>query len=166
MIQRIITLCYRKIIDINSNGNWEKLVFEDTYTEFRMQSQLFNTGKKYQSFAQLIQEVPGAEKLHYLVSPACIGYLQQLNEKIPDIHNSLGQICLRFKSFRFELINSDLNRKDVHQVAINFYSEPLLWHDTIGNQLLLSSEKAALSQLTDLLPMVPFLSIYSLNKAS
>lgn len=163
MPERIITLCYRKIIAMNATGTWEQLVFNDTYAEFLLQAQYFNPDKKYSSFAQLTRHIPQTAKLHFLVSSACIGYLQQLNEKVPDIYNIIGKQFLIFKSFHFEIINSDINEKAVHQVAINFYSEPLLWHDTIGNYLLVSDHHAEHRELTDLVQLVPFLSIHTLK---
>ncbi|MDQ3290069.1 MAG: hypothetical protein M3Q05_02145 [Bacteroidota bacterium] len=164
MANRIISLCYRKIIDSGSVKPWDKLVFEDSYTEFKMQAQLFNQEKKYRTFAELLQHAPGAEKLHFLVSAAVMGYLQQLNEIVPDIINNLGKHFLHFNQFQFEIINSDLLDKSKHQVAVNFYSEPLIWHDTIGNYLLVSSQKEESGQaLTHLFQMQPYLSIYSLK---
>ncbi|MET1053915.1 MAG: hypothetical protein ABWY16_01290 [Pedobacter sp.] len=163
MSVRIINLSYRKIIDAKSTGIWEQLVFNDTYTEFLMQSQYYNQEKKYTSFAQLSQQVPDAGKLHFLVSAACIEYLQQLNERIPDIHNILGNKFLNFKNFHFEIINSDIHQRAAHQVAITFYSEPLIWHDTLGNYLLVSQHDASKPELTDLVQLVPFLSVHSLK---
>ncbi len=89
MHKRIIRLCYRKIIDAQSNGVWEKYVFDDTYTEFLLQFQFYNQEKKYHSFAALIADTPNAERLHFLVSSAATGYVQQLNGKIPDVTNAL-----------------------------------------------------------------------------
>ncbi|CAM4383857.1 hypothetical protein SAMN06265348_11463 [Pedobacter westerhofensis] len=163
MATRIINLCYRKIIDANAAGIWEQLVFNDTYTEFLMQAQYYNQEKKYTSLAQLVLHVPDAERLHFLVSAACIEYLQQLNERIPDIYNILGNKFLNFKSFHFEIINSDITQRSAHQVAINFYSEPLIWHDSIGSYLLVSQKDAKQPELTDLVKLVPFLSINSLK---
>lgn len=163
MLQKIITLCYRKIIDVNSSGIWEKMVYDDTYTEFLMQVQNYDQKKKYSTYSQLIHHVQDAGKLNYLVSCACIGYLQQLNEKIPDILNIVGRQFLIFKRFHFEIINSDIQHKSAHQVAINFYSEPLLWHDTIGNYLLVSEVKDENTHLTDMVQLIPFLSIHSLK---
>jgi hypothetical protein len=160
-----IRLCYRKVIDVNSTKPWDKLVFEDTYNEFRMQSQLYNQDKKYASFSDLITHVPAAEKLHFLVSAAVIGYLQQLQGRVPDLVNNLGRLFLPFKNFRFEIINSDLKDRSKHQVAINFFTEHLVWHDTINNQLLLSipghTENGEI--LTELFTLPPFVSIYSLK---
>ncbi|MFT3826741.1 MAG: hypothetical protein QM731_22655 [Chitinophagaceae bacterium] len=165
MQKSIIRLCYRKIIDINSTKPWDKLVFEDTYTEFLLQSQLYNQQKRYTTFGELITQVPNAEKLHFLVSAAIMGYLQQLSGKIPDLTNSLGKLFLPFHNFRFEIINSNVTDKSKHQVAVNFFSDPLTWHHTVGEQLLLSipgnTENDEL--LTELFTLPPFVSIYSLK---
>jgi hypothetical protein len=169
MANKIIRLCYRKIIDASSQKQWEKFVFESSYTEFLMQSQFYNQEKKYNSFAGLLMNVPGSEKLHFLVSAAVTGYVQQLGNKIPDILNNLSKHFLEFKNYRFEIINSDINNKAVHQVAINFFSEPVVWHDTVGNFLLLSPidinrEQSGDGILTDMVQLQPFLSIYSLKE--
>ena len=161
----MIRLCYRKVIDINSTKPWDKLVFEDTYKEFLMQSQLYNQEKKYFSFSDIITHVPAAEKLHFLVSAAVIGYLQQLHGKVPDLLNNLGRLFLPFKNFRFEIINSNIKDKTKHQVGLNFFTDHLVWHDTINNQLLLSipgnTENGEL--LTELFTLPPFVSIYSIK---
>ncbi|MFT3935652.1 MAG: hypothetical protein QM726_18635 [Chitinophagaceae bacterium] len=167
MQQQIIRLCYRKIIDANATLAWDKYVFDSSYAEFLMQSQLYNQEKKYTSFADILLHVPNAEKLHFLVSAAITGYLQQLNGKIPDILDNLGRRFLSFKNYRFEIINSDIKKKEQHQVAINFFSEPLLWHNTIGNYLLVSEENAASTNdgnLTNVLQLQSFLSIYSIKE--
>jgi hypothetical protein len=166
MNKRTIKLCYRKVIDSTSQKQWDKLLFEDSYREFLMQAQFYNQEKKYSAFSDIINNVPGAEKLHFLVSSSVIGYLKQLNGIVPDVLNSLGKHFLPFKNYRFEIINSDIKDKSKHQVAINFFSEPLTWHDTIGNQLLISlNEKDENAEyLTELFLMQPFLSIYSLKE--
>lgn len=165
MQKALIRLCYRKIIDSSATRPWDKFVFEDSYTEFLMQSQLYNQEKKYTSFGELVMHVPNAEKLHFLVSAAVIGYLQQLHGKIPDLTNNLGKLFLPFKNFRFEIINSDIKDKSKHQVAVNFFTDHLIWHDTINNQLLLSvpgnTENGEI--LTELFTLPPFVSIYSIK---
>lgn len=164
--QRTIRLCYRKIIDATTLKPWDKYVFEDTYTEFLLQAQFYNQEKKHTSFSELIHHVPGSEKLHFLVSAAIIGYLKQLNGIVPDVVNALGMLFLPFNNYRFEIINSDIKDKSKHQVAVSFYTEPLTWHDTIGNQLMVSipgkTENGEI--LTELLTIQPFLSIYSLKQ--
>src|ERR1044072_1063498 len=94
---------YRKRIDVQSTKPWEKLVFEDSYTEFLMQSQLYNHEKKFSAFSDIITHMPAAESLHFLVSSAVIGYLQQLKGMVPDLVNNLGRLFLPFNNYRFEI---------------------------------------------------------------
>jgi len=167
MPKRAIRLCYRKIIDTSSQKTWDKYVFESTYAEFLLQVQFYNQEKKYNSFAEVLLNIPAAEKLHFLVSAAVTGYLQQLGSRIPDITDNLGKHFLNFKNYRFEIINSHIKNKASHQVAINFISEPLIWHDTIGSYLLVSdagSEKKEDGVITNLVQLQPFLSICSLKE--
>ena len=163
MEKKIITLCYRKIIDINNTKPWEKLVFEDSYKELKMQAQFYNQDKRYSTFTELLQHVPGAEKLHFLVSGAIINYLRQLKDQVPDIANNIGRHFLTFKQFKFEIIHSDLNNLKKHVIAINFYTEPLVWHDTIGPYLLTSPTTSEGEILTDLFVIQPFLTIHSIK---
>lgn len=164
MEQRIISLCYRKIIDVNSSKAWDKLVFEDSYKEFKMQAQFYNQDKKYHTFSELFHYVKGAEQLHFLVSAAVVNYLKQLNGFVPDILNNLGKQFLTFNQFKFELINSDLRQIDKHVIAINFYSDPLIWIDTISPYLLTAPVVAAGAELlTDMFTMQPFLTIHSIQ---
>ncbi|MBF9236662.1 hypothetical protein I2I05_04565 [Hymenobacter sp. BT683] len=90
MTARIITLCYRKLIDASAARPWDQLVFEDTYAEFRMQAQLFNPEKRFRTLAELLQHAPGADQLAFLVSAAARGYLQQLQGLVPDVVDNLG----------------------------------------------------------------------------
>jgi len=169
MKKRVIRLAYRKIIDTSSRKQWEKYVFEDSYKEFLLQAQFYNQEKKYSTFGELTAHVPNAEKLHFLVSASIVGYLKQLNGKIPDILNAVGKHFLPFKSYRFEIINSDVRKKESHQVAINFLTEPMIWYDTIGSQLLVApaDNNGAEGEevLTELFPMQPFLTIHSLKES-
>lgn len=164
MNQDKIRLCYRKVIDASSAKAWEKFVFEDSYNEFLLQAQFYNQEKRFATFGELLHHVPGADHLHFLVSAAVVGYVQQLEGRIPDITNALGKQFLSFTHYRFEIINSDLKNKSKHQVAVNFFSEPLTWLATIGSQLLVSANKTSEEgeTLTDLFSMQPFLSIFSI----
>jgi len=170
MEKAIIRLLYRKVITAASQEPWEKLVLEDTYKEFLMQMQTINPDKKYFTFGELIHHVPGAGKLHFLVSASVIGYLKQLNGKVPDIINNAGKKFLPFKGYQFEIINSDIRDISKHQIGINFISEPLTWYDTIDNQLLVSVNAGVQDEhgeiLTEMFSMQPYLSIYSLKKKS
>jgi hypothetical protein len=166
---RTITLAYRKSIDVNSLKPWDKLVFVDSYREFRMQAQLYNQQGQYHTFGELLHHVPGADKLHFLVGSSIGGYVQQLSGLVPDIVNNVGRYFLKFSRYQFELINSSLHDQSKHQVAINFYTEPLRWHDTIALYLLVS-EAAALPEaggavLIHLCQLQPYLTIHALHPA-
>jgi len=166
MNKAAIRFCYRKIITSSNEHPWDKLVFDDSYAELLMQFQFYNQGKKYTSFSELIAAVPAADKLHFLVSAAVINYIQQLGDKIPDITNNLGRSFLTFSGFRFEIINSSIRDKSKHQIAINFFSDAMIWHATIGSQLVVSAtnnpnEQGEIS--TDLFVIPPFVSICSLT---
>lgn len=166
--QKIIRFLYRKIVDIQSAGAWEKLVFEDSYQEFLLQAQMYNKDKKYTSFSELLANVPGANKLHFLVSGSVIGYLQQLSGKVPDIREQTGRLFLPFINYRFEIINSDIVKKDQHAIAVNFISEPVRWVDTIGDRLLVAlggnQQEGSEETMTELVSLQPFLSIYSIKE--
>lgn len=171
MNKRIITFCYRKIIDAASAKPWDKLVFEDSFMEFKMQAQNYSTGTPYTSYADLVKHVPNAARLAGLVTPSITGYVQQLGSIMPEILNNAGRRFLQFDRFQLEIINSDINDKAKHQIAINFYSVPMLWHDTIQNLLLVSSYDADGQQKstdanefsTNLLQLPPYLNISSLK---
>jgi len=167
MSKRIVRFCYRKIIEAASSKQWDKYVFESSYKEYLMQSQFYDKEKKFSKFSELFNNIPSSEKLHFLVSTSVIGYLKQLNGSVPDITNNLGKQFLKFSNFQFEIIESDVKNKQDHRVAISFYSDPMLWHDTIDNFLLVSEangKKTEDGTLTHLLQVESFLSIYSLKE--
>ncbi|KLT65033.1 hypothetical protein [Pedobacter sp. BMA] len=168
MPKKIIILCYRKIIDDSNANPWDKFVHEDSFLEFKMQSQLYNQELKYNTFAELLINVPGADKLHFLVSAAVTGYLRQLNGIIPDVLDNLGRRFLTFENFKFEIINSDINDIERHKIAINFFSKPMVWHDTVDNQLLVSLEQTMEGEeiFTNLFQLQPFISIHSIKDLS
>jgi len=138
MAVRTIRLCYRKVVNAASGKQWDKRVFEATYKEYYMQAQQFDQENKYQTFSELIVNVPKADQMHYLVSTSIAGYLKQLNERIPDVLNVFGNSCIPFKKFKFTIIQSSIKTKEQHAVEILFYSEPLLWLDSIGTQLIVA----------------------------
>ncbi|GAB4052631.1 hypothetical protein [Spirosoma litoris] len=172
MSKGIIRLSYRKIIDVTSQKPWDKFVFEDTYMEFYMQAQYYNQEAKYSTFQELLDHVPNADKLHQLTSRAAIGYIRQLNQIIPDIANSSGKLCLPFTQFKFEIIQSHVQTKDAHRIAIVFYSEPLTWIDTVHDRLLIAygDQREALQAGSDVethfVALQPYLSISSYQQAN
>jgi len=165
MPTKVITLCYRKIIDATNSSAWDKFVHEESFAEFKMQAQYYNQEQQFTTFAEMLLYVPEAEKLHFLVSAAITGYLRQLNGIIPDVLDNLGRRFLTFENFKFELINSDINNLEKHKVAINFFSKPLIWHDTIDSLLLISQFKESNEDeiFTNLFHIQPFVSIHAIK---
>lgn len=167
MTKGLIQLCYRKIIDSDSQKVWDKFVFEDTYMEFFMQAQTYNQEGKYRTFQEILENVPAASNLSYLVSTAAINYIRQLKDVVPDIANVYGKLCLPFKRFKFEIIHSDVKDKASHKVAIYFYSEPITWIDTLDGKLLIAygDQREAIDAgeeiETDMIAMQPYLNISS-----
>ncbi|RYE36187.1 MAG: hypothetical protein EOP42_04240 [Sphingobacteriaceae bacterium] len=166
MKKTIVKLCYRKIINAQATKPWDKLVFEDSYAEFRIQMQNYEQFRQYPAYGDLVHHAPKARQLSQQVTPAITGYMQQLNSIVPDIFNNLGRRFLHFERFHFEIINSHFEQKDRHQVAINFFSEPMIWHATIDSYLLLSPEaQTEEGEIhTHLMQLQPFLSIHSLKE--
>ncbi|MCJ8211988.1 hypothetical protein MUY27_19880 [Mucilaginibacter sp. RS28] len=161
-MEGIIELHYRKVITINTSGAWEKLVFEDSFTEFKLQAQNFTVGTAYTSYAQLQRHVPQAAQLSARVTPAVNGYVKQLDGLIPDVLNNIGKRFLRFDQYQFELINSDITDKAKHQVAVNFYSRRLRWYKTIANLLLVSEmDEDAGAKQTNLFALPLYVNIKS-----
>lgn len=162
-MQRIIRLCYRKIIDSHSLNAWERAVFDATHLEFYMQAQRLDPDGTFTTFQEITENIPNAGQLHYLTSTAAIGYIRQLKDTMPDIANASGMLCLPFKEFKFEIVQSHTEDKARHKIAIWFYSEPVIWIDTLGNQLLISYQsevlRSGVAVETDLITLVPFLSI-------
>lgn len=162
--QKKITLCYRKIIAYPATGTWEKLLHEDTWTELKMQFQLFDPEKKHHRFSELLRAEPQAEKMHFLVSAAAAGYIGQLNGRVPDIKDDLGRSFLFFTQYRFEVIASDTGDIKEHVVAVNFFTAPLTWCATVGDHLLVSAGENGNEKETAVhtFRLQPFLSIHSI----
>lgn len=129
-----------------------------------MQVQFYNQQQQHTTFRQLVQQVPSAEKLHFLVSSSVVGYLKQLNGIVPDVHNKRGVPFLLFNDFKFEIIDSNFSDQSKHEIQLTFFSDPVLWHETIADWLLLSNPAEPQTKegaLTHLLQLQPAVDIYS-----
>lgn len=170
MYKGLIQLCYRKIIDISSHKAWERSIFEKTYLQYFMNSSFYNPQDKHRTFQEILAHNPQAEQLHAIVGTEIEVYLTELKDQIPDIHNALGNTCLPFEDYSFEVIDSNNNNKEEHQITIYFYSELLTWIDTIDTHLLIAygDQREALEQgeevATDMIPLHKMLSISSFQK--
>lgn len=134
----IITLQYRKIFDKNVQRTWDKYIFDDTHLEYVMKSQFYST--EHKTFKEILKAKPDAEKLHYLVSLAALNHLRALENLMPDVLNLVGNRCIPFENFKFEILQSHQEDKSKHRIMIDFFSKPLIWLDTIDNKMLLAVE--------------------------
>lgn len=134
-----IRFAYRIVIDSSAQSLVEKYIFEDTYKEYLLQHQLFNSKENpKKTFRELLHENPKADQLHFLLSSAANGYIEQLNGLVYKVPDYLGKDYLPFSNFRLDIINTDITDISKHKIGITFYSPPLLWLDTINNCFLVS----------------------------
>ncbi|HVI44979.1 MAG TPA: hypothetical protein VM802_08915 [Chitinophaga sp.] len=160
-----ITLTFRQVINASSTGDFESRVFEDSYIEFIMQAQAYNQEKLYRTFSELKTHKPKSNSLHYKVGFAVGLYVQELGGRIPGVKDSLGVTALPFDTHHFEIIESDIEDRQQHQVAIIYTTPPLTWLGVVGDRLLLvSNDQSYLNngaQATFMLPLQPQLAISS-----
>lgn len=164
MQQKTIRISYTKRINSSNTALWDQYVLNSSWQELLMQVQFYNQQQQYTTFRQLVQQVPSAEKLHFLVTTSVVGYLRQLNGIVPDVLNKRGVPFLPFTDFKFEIIDADFSDQNKYELQITFFSDPLIWHETIGDSLLLSVAAEPQTKdgaLTQLLPMQPAVDIYS-----
>src|SRR4051812_11335515 len=118
MPKAFITIAYKQVIDEHSKGNFERNVFNDSYTEFLMQMQTYNQENKYRTFQEVLAAVPKSNALHYKIGFAIGLYVKQLNNRIPSLYDSLGTMNLAFANHQFEILESDITNKSAHRIAI------------------------------------------------
>jgi hypothetical protein len=134
-----IRLAYRIVIDNSSSLLWDKYVFEETFREYLMQHQLYNTkDNPKNTFRELLAENAKAEKLHYLVGIAANGYVQQLNGKLHRVSDVLGNHFFPFVNYELDIVNTDIRDIGKHKIGITFYSPLLTLIDTINGCYLIS----------------------------
>ncbi|WP_144885522.1 hypothetical protein [Lacibacter cauensis] len=163
MQQKVIRISYTKRINSSNTALWDQHVLNSSWQELLMQAQFYNQ-QQHTTFRQLVQQVPSAEKLHFLVSTSVVGYLRQLNGIVPDVYSKRGVPFLPFNDFKFEIIDADFADKNTFEIQVTFYSDPLIWHETIGDTLLLSPAAEPPTKdgaLTQLLQLQPSIEIYS-----
>ncbi|HNP21988.1 MAG TPA: hypothetical protein PKM63_05390 [Panacibacter sp.] len=137
MQKALIKLIYRHIINSNASSGIEKLVFDASYSEFLLKSQAYNKDLRFQRFLQMKDADGRANSLHYKTSFAVIHIIEDFHNKIPFLQNTLGG-NIAFDNFHFELVESSISDKSVHQLAINFITGDLTLIEVMGDYLLLS----------------------------
>ncbi|MBS1918546.1 MAG: hypothetical protein JST87_19940 [Bacteroidetes bacterium] len=139
MPEALIKLAFKQVIDCNAQTQFEKDIFNDTYCEFLMQSQIYNKGKKHNTFDEMIRNNPKANSLHYKVGFAIGLYVQSLNNIIPGLKDTLGITSIPFEKFQFHIISSDVTNKATHKVAVIYRTGTMTLHEIIGDHLVLTS---------------------------
>ncbi|KAF2515475.1 hypothetical protein EYY60_02030 [Flavobacterium zhairuonense] len=134
-----IKLAYRIVIDSSSNFLWDKYVFEDTFKEYQMQSQQFNSdANPKNTFRELLAENEKAEKLHFLVGIAASGYVEQLKGKFHRVADTLGNNYFPFINYQLDIINTDRTDVSKHKIGITFYSPLLSYFGIVEGNYLIS----------------------------
>ncbi|MFT3794984.1 hypothetical protein [Flavobacterium sp.] len=134
-----IRLAYRIVIDANSSLLWDQYVFEDTYHEYLMQHQLYNSKELPKpTFRELLHENEKADKLHYLVGIAAHGYIQQLQGKLHRVPDKLGRNFFPFENYQLDIVNTDIKDRSKHKIGLTFFSPVLALIDTVDDCYLVS----------------------------
>lgn len=134
-----IKLAYRIVIDQSSAFLWDKYVFEDTFKEYQMQSQQFNSeANKKNTFRELISENEKAVQLHFLTGIAASGYVEQLKGNFHRVTDVLGNNYFPFINYQLDIINTDVTDSTKHKIGMTFYSPLLNYFGIIEGNYLVS----------------------------
>jgi len=156
-----IRLACRVIIDKASAPAWDKYIFEDTYREYLMQQQLYNTAETpVNTFRELLSVNPKSEKLHFLTGMAAGSYVEQLKGNFYRVHDVLGTTFFPFINYRLDIVNTDITDISKHKIGITLFSTLFTYLGIVNNCYLVSAEtdeKAGYE--TIMFPVQPQLSI-------
>lgn len=134
-----IRLAYRLVIDNSSTFVWDKYVFEDSFQEYLLQHQQFNSKENPKNtFRELLAENEKSAQLHYLVGISANNYVEQLKGNLYRITDILGNNYFPFTNYRFDIINTDITDITKHKIGITFYSPLLTYLGMVDNHFLLS----------------------------
>lgn len=156
-----IKLSFTKIIGPDYQSAFEKNVFEDSYQEFLLQSQTYNPGQTLNTFAEMVNNNPRANSLHYKVGFAVGLYTRELRNVIPDLYDNSGDASIIFSSFEFNIRKSSIRSKKEHLVSLSFITGTYFLLDHFGEYLLISPKEESPGNImpTTILKMQPGLSI-------
>lgn len=156
-----IRLAYRIVIDNSSAFLWDKYVWEDTFKEYLMQHQQFNSKENPKNtFRELLTENQKAVQLHYLVGIATEGYVKQLKGNLHRITDVLGNNYFPFENYQLDIINTDITDPSKHKIGITFYSPFLTLIGIVEGNYLISKNCEKVNGLeTFMFPLQPHLSI-------
>jgi len=123
MKNALIKIAYKQIIDSNSQSEFERNVFNDSYLEFCMQVQSFAECNEFTSWKDIRTNPKANINVQYKTGFSIGLYVKKLNYLIPGLSNSLGEQIIPFESHQFEIIESDTLKKEQHRVAITYMSD-------------------------------------------
>lgn len=137
-----IRLAFRIEIDKNSEYIWDRYVFEDTYQEYKIQHQVFNSkNNPVENYWELLLNNEHAKKMPFLISASVDNYIKQLKGEIRSIKDVLGNRFFKFENFKVDIVSSNINDPSKHKIGITFYSPKLILVDIIDNKYLLSENE-------------------------
>ncbi|SDF00269.1 hypothetical protein SAMN05216464_111245 [Mucilaginibacter pineti] len=158
----LIKLAYKQIIDASAQGEFEKRVFHASYQEFLLKMQTYNPDRKFKTFTELKAHDGRANSLHYKLSFAVGHFFEMLNGRIPELKDNLGN-QLKFEIPQFELMESDIDDRSAHKLAIIYTTGTLNLLNQLAEFMILAdgdaTDKAA--QDTFIVKMQSNLSIIS-----
>lgn len=156
-----IKLAYRIVIDHSSAFLWDKYVFEDTFKEYQMQSQQFNSSTNPKNtFRELLSENEKANQLHFLTGIAANGYVEQLKGNFHRVTDVLGNHYFPFINYQLDIVNTDITDISKHKIGITFYSPLLTYFGSIeGNYLVSKNSEGSKEYETIMFPVQQNLSI-------
>lgn len=138
MAKALIRLAYRHIIDENPKSNFEKNAFNDSYKEFLLKIQAYNTENKLTRFSDIVAKDGRANSLHYKSSFAIVYHLGELNQIIPDLTDTAGRHKIPFEVPEFKILESDTLNKQLHKVAVIYITGIFTLYENFGEYLLLA----------------------------
>src|SRR5882672_7342431 len=137
MAYPIIKLAYQQIIDATTQSDFEKNIFNDTYSELLLQAKVYDREGEFKTVAEIILANPKANSLHYKVGFAIGLYVNELNKKIPGLTDSLGN-AVSFDIFKTDIIHSDLTNKANHKIALTYLTSSRILVASFGKYLVLA----------------------------
>lgn len=136
-----IQFTYSQHINNNVSTAWEKHIFEETFNEFLIQSNIFQSEKsKVDSYKELVKQNQNSNQLNNLLAARIIPSIELLNNNVFSVPDNLNTNYLQFTRFNVHIIQSNLLDKNKHYIAINYISKPYYLIDCINNYYLVSND--------------------------
>jgi hypothetical protein len=154
MPKAFIKIAYKQIIDAASQSIFEKDILHYSFEEYKMKQQAYNTDGLITRFTALKAKDGRANSLHYKSGFAVAGIIDSLKNNIIVLQDGAEQNFV-FGSYRFEVIESDINNVSLHKVAIHYISSTLTLYEIIGDYLLLAKGDKSVENSTE--PVETFL---------